>query len=120
MLPQVPISTSRDPLSHEKLYDINSQIMEFIRKLRGYLCRAIGIWSQFSGTYGDIAYFEDLQNHIAAEALSRIRKSFDDLARLEQKLRLLEESCKESAKTVSMSIQQALHLLIMRTVGTPH
>lgn len=81
-------------------------------KLHEHTAETNRAWVKFNNLYGDIAYFSDLSDRAADEAINSIRDTFEDLLGLEKKLISMQESCNLWAKTVSEDLIRRHRLLL--------
>lgn len=77
------------------------RITTILVKLREHIAETSRAWAKFSNAHGDIAYFHDLSDPIADEAIASMRGTFTDLLGFEQKIGSMEENCRVWAKMVS-------------------
>jgi hypothetical protein len=94
------LSQCEDRTSIENSLNRTIRTMQLLRKVRSHTFNAIEAWKGFSARNGDIQYLMDSPDNRTKIALSKIQGSFSRLAILEQKLVALDESCKDSVKTV--------------------
>lgn len=97
-------SDNGNSLSQVKLSEYVHRMTNILVKLREFLAEINRAWSKFSGKHGDIAYFSDLADRLADEAISNMRDDFESLIGLEQKICSMEKSCQILAKKVSFEI----------------
>jgi len=87
--------------------------MELLSRLLDKLSETIKAWERFNSSNGDIGYFSDSsisQNRAKSLSLRAIKKTFEMLEDLQEKLLLLEKSCRNSAQTVSYNESVFIHI----------
>ncbi|RFU29722.1 hypothetical protein B7463_g6595, partial [Scytalidium lignicola] len=99
-------------LDHERLRDgiLNAkdilywtqQAADLLSNLSKVLSETIKVWEEFNSSDGDICYFNNLQPR-AQQLIGAIKQTFDTLKSLQNRLHLLEKSCKLS-KTLPLRL----------------
>lgn len=102
-------STRFQPKDVKKICDRTQRARELLSKLINVLSATINAWEMFNAQHGDICYFLDFDSSQATSrdsvygCLRSINESFRELQFIQQKLILLQDSCRGLAKDVSQS-----------------
>lgn len=94
---------SQRRLSQKELSETTRRITTLLVRLREQLAETNRAWTKFIGKHGDIAYFSDLSDRMAGEAIDSLRDNFEDLVGFEQKISSMEETCRIWARTVRLA-----------------
>lgn len=115
-IPLVPPDYESNQAALERI----ERITILFQRLRKHFSQAVRAWERFSGD-GDIMYFRDLSNnHMAKEALSSIKKSFEKIVDLEQRLTLMEKKCDASARIAGTFAPIYVSILTVSKARTAH
>jgi hypothetical protein len=87
-------------LSQAEVAKCIHRITSILVKVREHIAETLRAWAKFNDQGGDIAYFSDISDRKADEAIDSIRDAFRDLLGFEQKLVSMRKNCKIWARTV--------------------
>ncbi|PSS22711.1 hypothetical protein M430DRAFT_16661 [Amorphotheca resinae ATCC 22711] len=95
----------------KKTFDWTQQIIELLSRVLGVLSGDIKCWERFKSPNGDIGYFSDIDSSPDAShrrrtrlSLRAINETFETLEGLQQKLLLLDKSCRNSAQDLQLRL----------------
>ena len=102
LLTNTQIPKVQDHFSNQQALEKVVSMIVVFQRLRKHYAQSIRAWDRFNGP-GDESYFADLRSHpVARDALSSIRKSFEKVLDLEQRMTLKESDCTAAVKIVSL------------------